>query len=270
MSDWKFPHSDHLSPSQITEWLGCPACYKLNRIDKLAKPMNVALPIGGAVHKAVESQRENMLKQGDLTGSDVFVEYAADHFDKSLEVDDETGGEVMLDLGEYKDIGAARDHTVKLVKFVLPEIAKLDAKRGLIAAELDLRDFENVNPWPFQMYGRIDALYGPDPEQCSAGSDLKTSSKQMAPMFLAALQIGIYRAFLPVLWHADVVAKTKAPSFQTYTLSEDGDDFVRNIVMEVAGKIRDGEFPARPGYLCKFEHGNPTFSVAVSGFDSAA
>src|SRR5262249_38679946 len=139
VSAWRFSHSDHLSPSQITEYLACPACFKLSRIDRVAKPMNVALPVGGAVHKAVEWQRLLMVDGGNtmVDASDI----AADHFDKSLEVDPETNGEVMLDLGDYKDIGTAKDHAVKLTKYVLPEIAKLDAQRGLIAAELDLRDF---------------------------------------------------------------------------------------------------------------------------------
>src|SRR5262252_7277390 len=119
MGEWRFPHSDHLSPSQVTEYLACPACFKLSRIDRVAKPMNVALPVGGAVHKAVEAMRRNRLdfKPSPVGGGqiqpeefDSFVDYrdqfltaAVDHFDESLEIDPETNGEVMLDLGEYKD-----------------------------------------------------------------------------------------------------------------------------------------------------------------------
>jgi hypothetical protein len=272
---WTFPTGDHLSPSQITEYLSCPACMKLSRIDRVPRPLSVALPIGGSVHKAVEVQRQRLLnpdvaarmRQGYTPGvmdelsyeSDKAIEIAAEHFDASLDVDE-------LDLSGYGSVGEAKDHAVALAKFVLPEVAKLDAARGLVAVELDLRDFPN--PWPFKMAGRVDALYGPDPDHCDAGSDLKTSSKQTSPTFGAALQIAIYRTFLPVVWFIDQAAKTRTPSFATYVLSDDGDEFVRELVMDVANRIAAGDFPARPGFLCKYAHPGPSFSVTVDGYNS--
>jgi hypothetical protein len=113
------------------------------------------------------------------------------------------------------------------------------------------------------MAGRVDALYGPEPEMCNAGADLKTSSKQMKPAFGAALQVAIYRSFLPVTWFIDQVAKTKLPSFVTYVLSDEGDEFVRDIVLDVANRIAAGDFPARPGFLCKYEHPGPVFTATV-------
>lgn len=263
-SQYVFPHSDHLSPSQVTEYLSCPACFKLNRIDRVPKPMSVALPIGGAVHKAVESMRGMVLAKNAEGRLEEAVDAAAWHFDKSLEVDEETGAEILLDLTGYKTVGEAKDHTVAITRYALPEIAKLDAARGLVAAELDLKDFDN--PWPFPMHGRVDALYGPEPELCSMGADLKTAGKQVSPSFAVALQLGIYRSFLPVPWMVDQVAKTKTPSLVTYSMSDDGDEFVREIVLDVADRICRGDFPARPGFLCKYAHPGPSFSVAIEGY----
>lgn len=260
-TQYEFPHSDHLSPSQIVEYLNCGECFKLSRIERVPRPLAVALPIGGAVHKAVEWQRFIALgPSGAARGlNEDAADIAAEHFDKSLDGDE-------LDLSGYDTIGAAKDHAVAITRYVLPEIAKLDAQRGLVAAELDLRDFPN--PWPFPMHGRVDALYGPDPDHCDKGADLKTSSKQQTPAFAVALQAAIYRSFIPVQWFVDQVAKTKAPSFVTYALSDGGDEFVRAIVLDVADRICRGDFPARPGYYCKYEHSGPTFSVTVEGLAS--
>jgi hypothetical protein len=174
--------------------------------------------------------------------------------------------ETLLDLGAYGNVGEAKDHMVAIAKYVLPEIAKLDAARGLVAAELDLKDFPN--PWPFPMAGRVDALYGPAPDLCHGGADLKTASKQMTPAFGAALQVAIYKSFLPVTWFIDQVAKTKVPSFATYVLSDDGDEFARELVLDVANRIAAGDFPARPGFLCRYGHPGPVFSVTVDGLAS--
>lgn len=271
-SRYEFPHSDHLSPSQITEYLACPECFRLARVERAPKPMNVALPIGGAVHRVVEMWRREWylgnsqakVESNLLDGEAIierFVEIGAEHFDQTLEVDDETGGEILLDLAGYESIGAAKDHMVEVARYALSEIAALDSDRGLVAAELDLRDF--ASPWPFAMRGRVDALYGPEKDVCSMGADLKTASKQVTPAFGVALQVAIYRSFVPVPWFVDQVAKTRRPSLQTFVLSEDGDEFVQRVVLDVADRICRGDFPPRPSFLCKYAHPGPTFSVAV-------
>jgi hypothetical protein len=266
---YDFPHSDHLSPSQINEYLACPLCFRLSRIDRVPKPLSVSLPIGGAVHKAVEAWRQTWYlgdarANPELEPADVidqFVEVGAEHFDRSLEVDDETGGEVVLDLAGYGSVGEAKDHMVQLATYTLLEVSKLDSQRGLVAAELDLRDWPS--PWPFRMAGRVDALYGPEPDVCNLAADLKTASKQSLPSFATALQLAIYRSIVPVPWYVDQVVKTQRPSMRTYVLSDDGDEFVRHLVLDVADRLCQGDFPARPGWFCAYSHGGPSFSVAL-------
>lgn len=261
-TQWAFPHSDHLSPSQITEYLSCPKCFELSRIERIPRPLSVALPIGGAVHKAVEIWRSAYIhnRRGLDSIVDDLPSAAAEHFDRTLEDVEE------LDISAYGSVCEAKDHMVAITRYVLPEIAKLDAQRGLVAAELDLKDFEN--PWPFPMHGRVDALYGPDPDHCDKGADLKTASKQQTPAFAVALQVAIYRSFIPVQWFIDQAAKTKVPSFVSYALSDDGDDFVYELVLEVADRICRGDFPPRPGFLCHYAHPGPSFSVTVEGLAS--
>src|SRR6266446_8794455 len=259
---YTFPHADHLSPSSIGDYLRCPRCFQYSRIDKHPYPMSVSLPIGGAVHKAVEELRHWRLhNDGHQTRSnDYYSEVAAGHFDSNLEVDEETGAEIQLDLGaKYTTVGEAKDETVRLTKIALPWLAKLDEQRGLVAAEMTLDQLhQETAPFPFKMEGRIDALYGhvhedekyPEFPQLviSSGADLKTSSKQQTPDFFTALQVGVYAEFLPVRWFVDVLPKTKVPDPRTYVSECDEAQraVVREIVMDVAAKIMDGYFPIRP------------------------
>src|ERR1700675_1109286 len=85
-----------LSPSQITEFLRCAYCYKLNRIDHMARPLGINLPIGSAVHKAVEQARlsNNLsINHQFVESMDVSIAAAADWFDQEIAqpIDPETG-----------------------------------------------------------------------------------------------------------------------------------------------------------------------------------
>ncbi len=271
---WTFPNATELepegwlSPSQITEYINCGQCYYLRRVAKLATPLNIALPVGVAIHRAIETMRHQRLRpQG--TEADP-IEAAAAAFDEltTLPVDAETGVELILELGKSESIGAAKDDALRLARLALPWIAHLDAERGLIGAEYGLEEF--ANPYPFRMKGRIDALYGDAAGYITAISDTKSSSKSQAPDANAAIQLQIYRRFAGTGVKAaiDQIPKTKSPDLRSYWLSE-GEDEAANVdalVLQVADDICAGRFPPRPGFLCKWDHGFGSFSVAVSGF----
>ena len=260
-----------LSPSQITEYLMCPRCFEWNRIYKHPKAMAIDLPIGGAIHKAVESWRHDFLS--DVTQpAEAHIAAAEEHFDRNLEADIETGGEILVDLKGFSDEGQAKDLMVKLAKFALTEVATLDGNRGLIAAELDLTDLAIESPYPFPVVGRIDALYGQrqsDDLVPTLGNDLKSSKKQEAPGLNAVIQTTIYDEHIgPIPWLVDVLAKTQTPSFRTYSASYDPEQRQRihDLVLDVAEQINRGYFPPRPGWACKYDHGFAAFSSVVHGF----
>jgi hypothetical protein len=282
LSTYNLPRG-HLSASQVAEWLKCGACYYYNRIHTppIPRPVGIALPIGSAVHKGVEHLRAGKSVEEAL-------ELAGEHFDKqvSVAVDEETGTELIIDLGkDHQSLGDAKDQALALARFALPKIAAVDAERGLLAAEYDLLSLpEEVRraAWPFDMHGRIDALYG-DTETGipTAMVDLKTSSKRAAPDNFASIQFAIYGYYFhltgnPIRLGADVVTKKKVPDFDTYWLGQNGvvSDIeyagIRRIVLDVAAGISRGNFPARPSFYCAYDHGLPSFSVAVQGFGDAA
>jgi hypothetical protein len=266
-----------LSPSQVTSFLYCGECYRLSRIEKLPRPLSVNLPIGSAVHKAVEHARLDHLNVSA-------VDVAAEWFDHEVAqpTDEETGQPLdilEIDLGsKFANLGEVKDHVAKLAAFAVPRILKLDAQRGKVAAtEFNLSMLE-VQPWPFAIQGRLDALYGDSskPELATLMADLKTSSKQQPPDEYVALAQSIYREFwlarnMPLTVIADVVSKTKTPDLQSYVLSND--DYARKLtyrtVLDVAEDISAGRFRPHPGWWCDYVHGFAEFQIAVSGFADA-
>lgn len=288
-SKYVFPNTTEtepgwLSPSQVTSFLYCGECYRLSRIEKLPRPLSVNLPIGSAIHKAVEMARTGFASN-HTPAAQAVLDTAADWFDQETAqpTDEETGAPLdilEIDLGsKFDNLGQVKDHVVKLAEFVVPRILKLDASRGKIASVEYNLSMLGVQPWPFAMQGRLDALYvdyladGSKPEQATLMADLKTSSKQQAPDEYVAIAQSIYREFwlsrnLPLTVIADVVSKTKNPDLVSYPLI--ADDYARKLtyqtVLDVAEDISAGRFRPHPGWWCDYVHGFAEFQVAVQGF----
>lgn len=276
---WTFPKG-HLSPSQVLAYMRCGECYRAGYVLKIPRSVGIDLPIGSGVHKGVEHLRRRFLEDGSTQVAEA-IEAAGEGFDAAVEVplDAETGAELIVDLKKYGDLGEAKDKAVALARYALPIIAELDRERGLLATEYDLADLPDevrAATLPFEMRGRIDALYGIDGTP-DAMVDLKTSGKKQAPDTMASIQFSCYGLFFhkngqPLRLGADVLAKTAVPAFDTWWLGDAGFvsdaeyDYVEGVILDVADKISAGYFPPRPSFLCNYIHGFPNFSVAVSGF----
>lgn len=297
-TDWIFPnttdeYAGHLSPSQITSFLRCGECYRLSRVEKMPRPLGVNLAIGSAVHKAIETARLKLLGAGagsDYGGPplrayvDEFEQTAADWFDQQCAQPNlpEEGLLAEVDLGShYSSLGEAKDHTVALTRFVVPEVLKLDRQRGKIAA-VEYNLLSLPSPYPFAVEGRLDCLYvdwladHTKPEQATLMADLKTSSKQEPPDEYTAIAQTIYEEFwtsrgLPLTVLVDVADKRKRPELKTYPMIVD--DYARELthstVMGVAEDICAGRFRATPTWACDYIHGFASFQIAVQGFAEA-
>jgi len=268
---YRFPNAAErdpgwLSPSQVVRYMTCPACFEAERILRIPKPLSINLPIGGATHKAVEFMRMERMAQRQVKLNDA-IEFAVEHFESevSVPVDDESGVELVLDLGStYKSLDQAKDKVADLTRYALPLIAQLDDRRGGVSAvELDLFNFPQQ--YPFAFHGRMDVLYGGsgfDPTTATLGGDLKTSKdRQKAPDVYAAIQLTLYAEHCGVPMVADVVSKTQPPEFHSYDLQASAEQIVHvhQIVLDVADGIMAGRFPPRPSYLCNYSHGLPEF-----------
>lgn len=267
-----------LSPSSITSYLSCPACFYLSRIRKLPKPLSINLPLGSGLHKAIEKARLGATREEA-------IQAAVDHFDAECAqpVDEETGEPIdaEIDLGsKYDSLGAAKDQVVALAEFTVPKILALDAKRGKIAAVEMTLSMLNVNPYPFRIDGRIDVAYvdfladASKPELATLSADLKSAGRQEPPSELTAIAQTIYREHwtargLPLQIMVDVVDKTQHPRLVSYPLMVDefAEQLTHQTVLEVADGISAGRFPPHPSYLCDFVHGYGEFVMPARGFD---
>jgi hypothetical protein len=285
-STYTFPnttaeYAGHLSPSQITSYLACPLCYYLGRVRKMPKPLSVNLPIGSAIHKAVETARLSVIEKGGNAFASELV--AEDWFDKEIAqpVDPETNeplDALEIDLGKYESLGQVKDQVVKLAKFVVPQQIALDRKRGKITAVEFNLSMLGVSPYPFAIEGRMDALYCDwlkdiKPEDCELSADLKTSSKQEPPDELTAIAQTVYREHWTfrerkLVIFADVADKRVHPELKSYPLVVDdyAEGMTHQTVLDVADGISAGRFPPHPSWRCDYVHGFAEFQVAVSGF----
>lgn len=262
MSEYTLPKG-YLSPSQINLYMACPACYELQYIHQQPSPTSIALPLGGAVHYGIEYQRRQVLA-GEVPDYEDVVETGVEHFN------DEVGRAESLDLGKLASTDEAKDQVARLLRFAAPRLMALDEKRGLVACELDLKDFGENNPWPFPIVGRVDALYGPGPALVNLGTDTKTAARAEYPSESISLQLGIYREFIPVGWVVDQVTKTRSPQLTTYELADDGREYVLDTVLDVARHISAGDFPVRPSFMCRYVHGSPSFSITTADYQGVA
>ncbi|HVA19540.1 MAG TPA: PD-(D/E)XK nuclease family protein [Solirubrobacteraceae bacterium] len=268
----------HLSPSQVTSFLRCAECYRLARIEKIPRPLSIHLPIGSAVHKAIEHARlRNLDGTVDAHSSD---EIAAEWFDQEVAApaDPEDGAPLAeVDLKSYDSLGKAKDVAVALARFAVPKILALDRQRGKIAA-VEYNLLALSSPYPFRMEGRLDALYCDwlaegKPEDATIMADTKTSAKQEPPDEYTAIAQTIYEEFWssrgkPLVVLADVIDKRVHPEVKTYPLMVD--EYARALthrtVMGVAEDIAAGRFRPTPNWSCDYVHGFAEFQLAVQGF----
>jgi len=62
----------HLSMSQITQYLRCPACYKWKYVDKIKPPLSPGMLRGRAVHNGIEfNSRVKMVRGTEATDDDL-------------------------------------------------------------------------------------------------------------------------------------------------------------------------------------------------------
>lgn len=270
----------YLSPSQVQRYMSCPACYFLEYIEQRERPVGVALPIGGAVHRGIEFARRRLLAKRAWELDEV-IAVGVDHFDQDRNEE--------VDLGKFPDRGAVKDEVARLLEWATPPLLELDAQRKLAAVEVWvvsdpalLNEAERrhqhlphemvAEAFPCPVKGRLDAIYGGIDRRTVA--DLKTASRRGVPQG-AGFQLAFY--LMPFLYHGrqtagyiDVLVKSTEPTLQTFALGKVELQTMRDTITDVAECIDAGYFPPRPSMYCNFDHGFPSMTVAVDGYKEAA
>lgn len=255
-----YPPPGTLTSTAITGWMTCARCWAHDNIQHLPKPTSVHFAIGTTVHHAAELVGKYVLDIADVRQ---FQQYHQPNLDeiltRSLEVfDREIWKEADRNGTERRpptqaEAGEAKDIAVRVSKAIIPAIHSLYRQRGLVALEYELP--AHLNPFPFPMTGRCDAISG-GPKRGNLPlilSDIKTAAQQRRPDQNNRVQGGIYALFvgkadIPPMVLFDTVSKTLKPSLVSYKLGPEGADYmtssqlqvVYDTVMEVASHISDG------------------------------
>ncbi|MFI4977567.1 MAG: PD-(D/E)XK nuclease family protein [Solirubrobacterales bacterium] len=259
-TDWQNLPVGYLSPTQVWDYISCPACYEASRILRIPKPMSADLMVGRYAHAALAHMRSLFLIENKEPVFEQSVEVGSEAFDRviSEQIDrDETGEETPVEIEltkKYTDLGAAKDVAAKLTRYALPLIAKWDLSAGVVATEARVRHLgtplygtraaehatpaeiedwkqeaeeqfvDGVEPcFPFAVRAYLDVLYAN-----ASMKDAKTAGKLGSPGTLAALQLLMYgmpwwMAGEPQKLGWDVLVKTKNPNFAVYWINGTGD-----------------------------------------------
>jgi hypothetical protein len=244
-----------LSPSRVSMFGHCPACFEWQYVLRQPVRIHVALPRGVAVHVGVHAARKQVMAGDQIAIGDCLALAHDSLFDELDKIDP-----AMLDLGSlfYQSGADAAGHVRDLTEQAIRQIVMVrDARVGIVAVESRV-DYSHIFPFEFEAY--LDALLvgGIFP-------DLKTSSKVGQPDVWAYTQLRLYSLpwFLdgqPTQLVIDQVAlptpKNPIPrvSFFEAEASPEKYEATRKLVLDTAAAISTGIFPARPGFWCKTDH----------------
>jgi hypothetical protein len=225
-TDWRALPVGYLSPTQVWQYISCPACFEAERILKIPKPMSADLMVGRFAHASLAHMREGLmampaeaayepaqsdgwigneggraLEQALQAGSDAFDEVITSQVDVDEE-GDETPIEIEL-TKKYTDLGQAKDAAVRLTRFALPKIAAYDRAAGVVAAEARVR---HLGP-SFHGYPDLFAKLSPE-EQADAEEESREQFVEgVKPCFPFPV-----KAFLDVLYANATIKDAKTSS----------------------------------------------------------
>lgn len=244
-----------LSPSRISAYSRCPACFAYQYIDKQPVRIHISLPRGVAVHAGVHAARKQVMA-GDAVAVDDCVAVAHD----SLKAELKHADPALLDLGSTgyaKGEDAAPDVRTFTETAIKQAVLARDARVGIVEVEARV-DYSAIFPFDFEAYLDVLLVGGIFP-------DLKTSSGAWPPDWMAFTQLRLYS--LP--WYLEgqpigglVIDQVRLPTprkpamvhFFEASAEPEHYEATRKFVLDVAAGISTGVFPPRPNQFCKMEH----------------
>jgi len=261
--EWVFPDlgagSDYpppgtLTSSSITGWMTCARCFAHDNIQHLTKPASVHFAVGTAVHSAAETVGYMVLNEYELAGkrdSDEIIEKSLAVFDREVSKESDRNGTERIPPSDAEAV-EGKKIAARVCEFAIPRLYQLYKQRGLVALEYQLP--LHLNPFPFPMTGRCDAISGgPKKGLPLILSDIKTSAQKKVPDLLNRIQGGTYALFVRQAGETprvifDQIVKTATPQFHSYGLGPEGSDHmtisqldaVYETVVDVASAISDG------------------------------
>jgi hypothetical protein len=294
-----YPPSGTLTSTSITGWMTCARCWAHDNIQHLTKPASVHFAVGTAVHHAAECVGQMVLSSDgvrDKTPEHAEVrseitEKSLAVFDREVNKESDRNGTERIPPSDAEAV-EGKNTAHRVISFAIPRLYQLYRQRGLVALEYQLP--LHLNPFPFPMTGRCDAISGgPKKGLPLILSDIKTSAQKGRPDQNNRVQGGIYALFVRQAGEEprvifDQITKAINPQFNSYGLGPEGSlymtpgqlEVVRETVTDIAGLISDGYaaylnedwstfrrcFPIGQGWNGKhdFDHGVPEAHLLVA------
>lgn len=237
---------DHISVSQINQYLMCPLKYRFNYIDELPKPFKpVDLAFGSSIHAAIEWWHKNRTNGTRPEWQDVARIFEADLQAQAMETI------------RFKN-GDSLESFLEKGKQVLAVYLKDYKGSGVRAVELPFRvpliDLETGESLELPLDGYIDLV-----EVDDIVVELKTAAKVYdITTILQHLQLSAYAYAYGWLYkrkprlRLDILTKGKTPALHSFEVNRDKESLVRffHIAKGVLGAIRQGHFYPNEGWQC--------------------
>ena len=287
-----YPPPGTLTSTAITGWMTCARCFAHDNIQHLTKPASVHFAVGTAVHHSAECVGQ-LLLEGDDSPPDVseIIERSLAVFEREVSKESDRNGTERIPPTQA-EAADAKIVARRVSEFAVPRLYQLYRQRGLVALEYQLP--AHLNPFPFPMTGRCDAISGgPKKGLPLILSDIKTSAQKNRPDQNNRVQGGIYALFVRQSGEEprvifDQITKAISPQFNSYVLGLEGGlymtpgqlEVVRETVTDIAGLISDGYaaylsedwqtfrrcFPIGQGWNGKhdYDHGVPEAHLLVA------
>jgi hypothetical protein len=250
-----YPPPGTLTSTAITGWMTCARCWAHDNIQHLTKSASTSFAVGTTVHHIAELvgtlflQEDIGLPSPELQ-SDI-LERSMAVFDREVSKPCDRNGTERVPPTDEEAV-AGKNTAYAVSQFAIPHLYRLFRERVLVTQEYVLPSF--LNPFPFPMTGRCDAIYG----GVKVGrplmiGDFKTAGQRRRPDLNNRLQGGIYCLFVeqggerPIVVF-DTFTKTAQPKLDSYTLGLEGHPrmsdpelmTIRETVTDVAAAISDG------------------------------
>jgi putative RecB family exonuclease len=238
---------DHISVSQINQYLMCPLKYRFNYIDELPKPFkSVDLAFGSAIHAAAEWWHKHRTNGTGPEWRDTVRIFEADLQAQSF------------DTLKFKD-GDSFESLLEKGKQLLAVYLKNFKGEAVRAVELPFRvplyNLETGEFLDLPLDGYIDLIEADD-----TIVELKTAAKAFDAATLANhLQLTAYGYAYNCIYRKnptfrlDSLIKTKNAKFEQIATKRERSDYVRffHIAKEVLKGINCGYFCPNQGWMCE-------------------
>lgn len=238
---------DHLSASQVGEYLRCPRKYRLKYVDKIPVSFkSAALAFGSAIHSALAYLMQEKMKDNGVTLTKLYSIFRADW--EAQKCDELRFKEKEIE-GDFLEKG------VSLLKLTYDELKEVRVKAVELPFKIPLLDVKTgTEIVPVPLEGFMDLIIEPD-----TVVEFKTGVRRWDETALRTnVQVSLYHYAYNLIYgkspdlRVTLLLKQKTPLLVNYQPERSPEDiqWFLNLVREVYASIKKGNFYPNPSWMC--------------------